>query len=213
MTDGHGDDVKYDGDFAARPRGRRNLGAMPFIAVMAAVMCIVGPLSIPLPVSPAPVSFTNLAIYLAVYLLGARAGTISYLIYLMLGLVGLPVFSGFTGGLSKVAGPTGGYLIGFVALALICGFFNEKFHGNRLFYVTGMILGMAVTYAAGAAWLAWQGNLTPMAALLTGVVPFIPGDAVKIIAVALVCAPARKLMARATGTAYNRNRPPAKQPH
>jgi biotin transport system substrate-specific component len=179
---------------------------MSFIAVMAAVMCIVGPLSIPLPMSPAPVSFTNLVIYLAVYLLGTRAGTISYLIYLMLGLAGLPVFSGFTGGLSRLASPTGGYLIGFVALALICGFFNEKFHGNRLFYVAGMILGIAVTYTVGTAWLAWQSHLTPTAALFTGVIPFIPGDTVKIIAVALICEPARKLMTRATGAARSRRK-------
>jgi biotin transport system substrate-specific component len=197
MTDKHSDDIKYDSGFAARGSGRRNLSVMSFIAVMAAVMCIVGPLSIPLPVSPAPVSFTNLVIYLAVYLLGARAGTISYVIYLMLGLAGLPVFSGFTGGISRLAGPTGGYLTGFVALALICGFFAGKFRGNRPLYVVGMILGTAVTYAVGTAWLAWQGNLTPTAALLIGVVPFIPGDAAKIIAVALVCGPAKKLMARA----------------
>jgi biotin transport system substrate-specific component len=144
-------------------------------------------------------------IYLAVYLLGARAGTISYVIYLMLGLAGLPVFSGFTGGLSGLAGPTGGYLIGFVALALICGFFAERFRGNRVFYVAGMILGIAVTYAVGTAWLAWQSDLTPVAALFTGVVPFIPGDAAKIIAVALVCAPARKLMTRATGVIQSRH--------
>ena len=65
-------------------------------ALMAAVTCILAPLSIP--IGPVPISFTNLAIYLSLYLLGWKKGTISYLIYLLLGLVGLPVFSGFTGG-------------------------------------------------------------------------------------------------------------------
>ena len=65
-------------------------------ALMAAVTCILAPLSIP--IGPVPISFTNLAIYLSLYLLGWKRGTISYLIYLLLGLVGLPVFSGFTGG-------------------------------------------------------------------------------------------------------------------
>ena len=74
-------------------------------ALMAAVTCILAPLSIP--IGPVPISFTNLAIYLSLYLLGWKKGTISYLIYLLLGLVGLPVFSGFTGGPSKLAGPTG----------------------------------------------------------------------------------------------------------
>ena len=71
-------------------------------ALMAAVTCILAPLSIP--IGPVPISFTNLAIYLSLYLLGWKRGTISYLIYLLLGLVGLPVFSGFTGGPAKLAG-------------------------------------------------------------------------------------------------------------
>ena len=83
-------------------------------ALMTAVTCILAPMSIP--IGPVPISFTNLAIYLSLYLLGWKKGTISYLIYLLIGLVGLPVFSGFTGGPAKLAGPTGGYIIGFIVL-------------------------------------------------------------------------------------------------
>lgn len=70
-------------------------------ALMAAVTCILAPLSIP--IGPVPISFTNLAIYLSLYLLGWKRGTISYLVYLLIGLVGVPVFSGFTGGIGKLA--------------------------------------------------------------------------------------------------------------
>lgn len=69
---------------------------MALIGVMTAVTCILGPFSIPLPFSPVPISFTNLAIYLAAYVLGMKACTVSYLIYMLLGMVGVPVFSGFT---------------------------------------------------------------------------------------------------------------------
>ena len=86
-------------------------------ALMTAVTCILAPMSIP--IGPVPISFTNLAIYLSLYLLGWKRGTISYLIYLLIGLVGLPVFSGFTGGPAKLAGPTGGYIIGFIVMAII----------------------------------------------------------------------------------------------
>ena len=82
-------------------------------ALMTAVTCILAPMSIP--IGPVPISFTNLAIYLSLYLLVWKKGTISYLIYLLIGLVGLPVFSGFTGGPAKLAGPTGGYIIGFIS--------------------------------------------------------------------------------------------------
>ena len=77
------------------------------IGLMAAVTCIAGPLSLALPFSPVPISLTNLAIYVSVYILGMRRGTISYLVYLLLGLVGLPVFSAFTSGPAKLFGPTG----------------------------------------------------------------------------------------------------------
>ena len=80
------------------------------IGLMTAVVCILGPLSIPLPISPVPISFTNLAIFLAVYLLDLKGGTVCLLVYLALGAAGLPIFSGFSGGLGKLAGPTGGYL-------------------------------------------------------------------------------------------------------
>ena len=110
-------------------------------ALMAAVTCILAPLSIP--IGPVPISFTNLAIYLSLYLLGWKKGTISYLIYLLLGLVGLPVFSGFTGGPAKLAGPTGGYIIGFIPMAIICGFAFEKF-SNRGMQIAGLAIGTIV---------------------------------------------------------------------
>ena len=82
------------------------------IAIMAALMCILGPMSIP--IGLVPISFTNLVIYITVYLLGRKKGVISYVIYLLLGVFGLPVFSGYSSGLAKLGGSTGGYLIGFI---------------------------------------------------------------------------------------------------
>ena len=78
---------------------------------MTAVICVLAPFS--LPIGPVPISLTNLAIYFVLYMLGVKRGTISYLVYLLIGLVGVPVFSGFTSGPGKLFGPTGGYLIGY----------------------------------------------------------------------------------------------------
>ena len=114
---------------------------MTLIALMTALTCILGPLSIPLPFSPVPISFTNLVLYFSVFVLGTKFSTISYIVYLLIGLVGLPVFSGFSGGPAKVAGPTGGYLVGFVFLTVIAGFFVEHFKGKLSFAVLGMVLG------------------------------------------------------------------------
>ena len=106
------------------------------IALMTAVTCILGPLSVP--IGPVPISLTNLAIYFTVILLGWKKGTVSYVIYLLIGLVGVPVFSSFSAGPAKLFGPTGGYLIGFIFLAMISGWFIEKFPGKRVMYFVGV---------------------------------------------------------------------------
>ncbi len=154
---------------------------MVLIALITAVTCILAPFSIPIPVSPVPISLTNLVILIGIYLLGWKDATLSYVIYLLLGLVGLPVFSGFSGGFGKLAGPTGGYLIGFVFLTLIAGFVVEKFPKNIPLIVLGMILGMAVTYLFGTIWLGYQMNLSILEALAIGVLPYLIGDGIKIV--------------------------------
>ena len=170
---------------------------MALIGVMAAVTCILGPLSLAIPVSPVPISLTNLAVYFAIYVLGMKRGTISYCIYLLLGLVGLPVFSAFTGGAGKLFGPTGGYLIGFIFMALICGFFIEKWEKKIYMHFIGMVLGTAVCYIFGTAWLAYTAHMGFAAALAAGVIPFIPGDLAKII-IAMIAGPIiRKQLKRA----------------
>ena len=159
---------------------------MTFIALMTAVTCILGPLSIPLPFSPVPISFTNLALYLRLYVLGLNGATISYLVYLLIGMVGVPVFSGFSGGFGKLAGPTGGYLIGFIFLTLIAGLLMKLFPGNKVMEAVGLVLGTVVCYAFGTAWLCFQAHMSAAAGLAAGVIPYIPGDLVKIVVAMIV---------------------------
>ena len=159
---------------------------MVLIALMTAVTCVLGPLSIPLPFSPVPISLTNFAIFLAIFVLGMKNGTISFIIYLLLGAVGVPVFSSFRGGLQVLAGPTGGYLIGFIFLALIMGFALDHFDRKLLPTIIGMIIGMVVCYAFGTVWLAKLLSLSFKEGLMMGVIPYLAGDAAKIIIAAIV---------------------------
>lgn len=159
---------------------------MVLIALMTAVTCVLGPLSIPLPFSPVPISLTNFAIFLAIFVLGMKNGTISFIIYLLLGSVGVPVFSSFRGGFQVLAGPTGGYLIGFIFLALIMGFALDHFDRKLVPTIIGMIIGMAVCYAFGTVWLAKLLSLSFKEGLMMGVIPYLPGDAAKIIIAAIV---------------------------
>lgn len=159
---------------------------MVLIALMTAVTCVLGPLSIPLPFSPVPISLTNFAIFLAIFVLGMKSGTISFIIYLLLGAIGVPVFSAFRGGLQVLAGPTGGYLIGFIFLALIMGFALDHFDRKLVPTIIGMIIGMAVCYAFGTVWLAKLLSLSFKEGLMMGVIPYLAGDAAKIIIAAIV---------------------------
>ncbi len=163
---------------------------LTLIGVMTAVTCILGPLSIP--IGLVPISLTNLAIYFAIYALGCKKGTLSYIVYLFIGLIGLPVFSGFSGGFGKLFGPTGGYLIGFIFMAFISGIFIDKFSNKLYMGFLGMILGTIITYMFGTAWLSYEAGITFNAALGAGVIPFIPGDLIKIVIATIIGPQLRK---------------------
>lgn len=154
---------------------------LALVGLMTAVICVLGPWALNIPVSPVAISLGTLAIYFVISVLGMKLGTISVVIYILLGLAGVPVFTNFTGGPAKLFGPTGGYIIGYIFLALICGFFVDKFGKKLPVYFAGMILGTVVLYIFGTVWLGYQMNLTFPQALMAGVVPYIPGDLIKLI--------------------------------
>lgn len=158
---------------------KSNVYQLAVCALMAAIMCILGPIA--LPIGPVPISLTNLVIYITVFLLGTKGSIISYLIYLLLGAFGLPVFSGYAGGLAKLAGPTGGYLIGFVFMAAICGVFVEHKKMPVYFIGSGMVLGTAVAYLFGTIWFVVQMKCGIGYAISVCVLPFILGDLIKIV--------------------------------
>lgn len=175
---------------ASQSHNKLNTRQMVLIALITAVTCILAPIAIPIPVSPVPITFTNLVLFISVFVLSWKQAALSYFVYLLLGIAGLPVFSGYTGGLVKVAGPTGGYLAGFVFLIIISGLFVERASGRLryVFYTLGMLAGAAVMYLFGTVWLAAQLNLTFTQGLAAGVLPYLPGDVIKIV-IALILGP------------------------
>lgn len=167
---------------------------MTFIAVMTAVICILGPLSIP--IGPVPISLTNLALYLTIYILGTRRSVIACGLYLLIGLVGLPVFSGFTGGPEKLVGPTGGYLIGFIFMTLATGLLIDRVHEKRVLSFLSMFAATWIPYMLGTVWLAYSAHMKLAAAFAAGVLPFILEDMVKMAAAAAVGPVLRKRLSR-----------------
>ena len=162
----------------------KNIRFLTGTALMTAALCVLGPMS--LPIGPVPITLTNLTIYFFLYILGTKQSAAAYLVYLLVGMAGLPVFSGYSGGLQKLAGPTGGYLIGFIPMILIAGPVVERMWQNRVVCIAAMELSVWVAYLFGTAWLEVSLQRTFGEALAMGVIPFILVDFLKIAAAAVV---------------------------
>lgn len=164
----------------SRPAGLTTR-TMVFIAVMTAITCLLAPLSIPIPISPVPITLTNLVILISACLLGWKFAAISCLLYLLLGVAGLPVFSAYGFGIGKLIGPTGGYLVGFLPLAIGAGLIFEHVSHPLVQVILLAAATLFLLYLPGTIWLAFQAGLSFPEALMMGVIPYIPGDLVKII--------------------------------
>lgn len=138
-------------------------------------------ISVPLPFTPVPIVLQNFFVLLAGLLLGWRWGALSVALYLILGAVGLPVFSAARGGLGHFFGPTGGYLLGFLACALIAGALRRPGRSPAHNAPAGLLAMLAI-YAVGVPWLKQVTEMSWGAALGAGIVPFLVGDAVKLAA-------------------------------
>lgn len=173
---------------------KSSIYALSRAAVFTAVTCILAPLSIP--IGPVPISLTNLVLYLSLFLLGRRLATASLITYLAIGLVGVPVFSGFTGGVGRLLGPTGGYLIGFIPMLLLSGWLIDR-TSKRWMQLAALILGTAVCYAFGTVWFCYETRSALSAALAVCVFPFVPLDLIKIALAAMLGPTLRKRLAQA----------------
>jgi biotin transport system substrate-specific component len=150
-------------------------------SIFASLTAICSAISIPLPFSPIPINLALLSVYLAGGLLGPRLGALSQTIYVLLGALGLPVFHNLTGGLSILIGPTGGFLIGYIAAAFFAGL-AHRYRLRIKALVTGIGLGLFVCYFLGTLWFVFISGTGILSALTLCVLPFLPGDFLKIIA-------------------------------
>jgi biotin transport system substrate-specific component len=148
------------------------------VAGFSLVIALGAQAAIPLPFTPVPVTLQTLAVLLAGCLLGSTRGTLAVAAYIVEGLAGLPVFAGGTAGISHLLGPTGGYLVGFLAAAFVTGLLAERGVARRWFgALVVLVAGNIVIYIPGVIWL---GAYTGMAkAVALGFVPFAVGDALK----------------------------------
>lgn len=148
-------------------------------AFCAALIAVLAQIVIPIPLIP--ITGQTLAVGLVVTILGLKYGTLSVLLYIALGTIGLPVFQSFTGGLGILFGPTGGYIFGFIFAALIIGLYLQTFGVTLTHAIIANLLSMVVTLAFGATWLKVMNDLSWEAAILGGVLTFIVVGIIKAI--------------------------------
>jgi biotin transport system substrate-specific component len=137
-----------------------------------------------IPIGPVPIVLQNFFVMLAALVLGAKWGTISLMVYLLSGLVGLPVFAGGAGGLGKFVGPTGGYLLGYIPCVFLVGLISEKGGQKVVFDVMAMIAGTTTLYFFGVMWLKFLSRMSFAETLALGMYPFLIGDVIKMAAAA-----------------------------
>ena len=199
---------------------------MVLCGLFAAITAVCAWISIPLGFTPVPVNLATLAVFIAGALLGPKYGSISMAVYALAGAVGVPVFAQFKAGLGVLAGPTGGYIIGYIAAAFVVGLIINTFLGRPAggtdaadrsggadaadrsaagkrrssipysvaIYVGAMICGLAACYALGTAWFMISTHTGFVAAMVMCVIPFLPGDALKIIAATLLARRLKKFI-------------------
>jgi biotin transport system substrate-specific component len=158
---------------------------MVFASMFGAVTALGAYIAIPL--QPVPITLQTLFVCLSGALLGGYFGAVSQVIYVLLGVIGLPVFAGGTAGPGILLGPSGGYLFGFIAGALAIGKLMEvKQDPGIIWIIFSFVSGTAVIYGFGLLQLSLVARLSLLKSFLAGAVPFLPGDLLKLIAATLI---------------------------
>ena len=172
-----------------------------YIAICAALIVICSWISIP---TEPPFTMQTFAVFCALGLLGAKKGTVSVLVFLLLGAIGLPVFSGFKGGIGAILGATGGYMVGFIFMGIIYRIGEILGKGKNVINIISMVIGLFVCYAFGTIWfmVVYTKNTGAIGfgkAFSLCVLPFIIPDIVKLILAEILIIKLRKVL-RIRGT-------------
>ncbi len=162
--------------------GRSTLQDMIAVSLFAAMTAVGAFVAVPLPFGPVPIALASLFALTSGAILGKWLGALSQVVYVTMGLAGIPVFAEFTSGVGVIAGPTGGYLVGYIAGAFLVGLLVEylPFASATARAVPAFVAGTLLIYLLGVPWLMLETGMNLPAALVTGVLPFLPGDAIKI---------------------------------
>mgnify|MGYP004473191397 FL=1 len=166
---------------------------MTKMALMVAMNCVSAYIIIPLPFSLSPLALQTLIVNLTGYVLNAKQAFMTMLVYLLVGLAGVPVFTGGSAGPGKLFGPTGGYIIGFLFTAVFLAYFRGEKYSFKRYALLGCVIGIPLIYVFGVVQLKLITGMGWDKAILTGALPFIPLDIVKCLAAAVIAGPINRI--------------------
>lgn len=166
---------------------------MTKMALMVAMNCVSAYIIIPLPFSLSPLALQTLIVNLTGYVLNAKQAFMTMLVYLLVGLAGVPVFTGGSAGPGKLFGPTGGYIIGFLVTAVFLAYFKGEKYNFKRYALLGCVIGIPLIYVFGVVQLKLITGMGWDKAILTGALPFIPLDIVKCLAAAVIAGPINRI--------------------
>ncbi|CUH94812.1 putative membrane protein [Propionispora sp. 2/2-37] len=175
---------------------KSNLPDLIYAALFAAVISVLGFISIPLPFSPVPVTGQTLGIMLAGSILSARQAGLSVLVFILIGAAGVPVFAGSTGGIGILLGPRGGYLFGFLAGAIMIAWLRGKNPPVWRLVMANTAGGIGMVYLSGVLWLSAVTGMAWSKAVMVGALPYIPGDVGKVLIAALIGSAVRRQLSK-----------------
>lgn len=182
---------------SSKPSIRINsIQSITMIGMCAAIIAVLSQLSIPLP-SGVPVTLQTFAVALTGYLLGWKAGAVSVLIYVLIGCIGVPVFANFKGGISMLFGKTGGFIYGFILMALLCGLAYEarkKAHASLLILLSSA--GLLICHLLGTLQFMVLTDMTFTASALLVSIPYLVKDVISVICAYFVAVAIRKVIFR-----------------
>ena len=168
---------------------------MTKMALMVAMNCVSAYIIIPLPFSLSPLALQTLIVNLTGYVLNAKQAFMTMLVYLLVGLAGVPVFTGGSAGPGKLFGPTGGYIIGFLFTAVFLAYFRGEKYSFKRYALLGCVIGIPLIYVFGVVQLKLITGMGWDKAIMTGALPFIPLDIVKCLAAAIIAYPINRIFA------------------
>lgn len=155
------------------------------VAIFAGIMCIISPITIPIGIIP--ITLSTFAIYLIGGLTKKYIGISSTIIYIFIGIIGIPVFSNYTGGIGAILSVTGGYIVGYIPCILIVSTITSINKKKIILYPVSMLIGTLVCYITGSLWFMFQTKNTLQETIIITIIPFIIFDLLKIVFASICC--------------------------